>query len=163
MDNEMKRQVFDITVWTVSIFVGLVLIMHEAMADSGVPPARNAQWQAECGSCHIAYPPSLLPAPAWRRMMSQLDKHFGADASLDAKAAAEIGAFLEQYAASGRRARGPADSLRITETAWFVREHDKVQSATWKLPAVKSAANCAACHTLAEQGDFRERNIRIPR
>ena len=23
--------------------------------------------------------------------------------------------------------------------------------------------NCAACHTSAEQGDFRERNIRIPR
>lgn len=163
MDNEMKRQVFDITVWSVSIFVGLALIMHEAMADSSVPPARNDRWQAECGSCHIAYPPRLLPAPAWRRTMSQLDKHFGADASLDAKTAAEIGVFLEHNAASGRRARGPADTLRITETPWFVSEHDKVPAAIWKLPAVKSAANCAACHTLAEQGDFRERNIRVPR
>jgi hypothetical protein len=33
----------------------------------------------------------------------------------------------------------------------------------WRLAAVKSPANCAACHTTAEQGDFRERNIRIPR
>ena len=163
MDNEMKRLAFDITVWIVSMFTGLVLITHGAMADSNVPPARHDRWQAECGSCHIAYPPRLLPAPAWRRMMSQLDKHFGADASLDAKAAAEIGAFLERHAASGRRARGPVDSLRITETAWFVREHDGVPAASWKLQVVKSAANCAACHTLAEQGDFRERNIRIPR
>ena len=23
-------------------------------------------------------------------------------------------------------------------------------------------ANCAACHTTAERGDFRERNIRVP-
>lgn len=163
MEDVMKRTIFDATVWIVSLFVALVLFAHEAMAGSDAPPARNDRWQAECGSCHVAYPPRLLPAPAWRRMMSQLDKHFGADASLDARAAAEIGAFLEQNAASGRRARGPADTLRITETAWFVREHDEVPAATWKAPAVKSAANCAACHTLAEQGDFGERNIRIPR
>jgi mono/diheme cytochrome c family protein len=44
-----------------------------------------------------------------------------------------------------------------------VHEHDEVGPAAWKLPAVKSAANCAACHASAEQGDFRKRNIRIPR
>lgn len=163
MENELKRLALDITVWTVSLFMGLALTAHEAMAGSGAPPARNDRWQAECGSCHVAYPPRLLPAPAWRRMMAQLDRHFGADASLDAGAAAGIGAFLEQNAASGRRAQGPAETLRITDTAWFLREHDKVPAATWKHSAVKSAANCAACHTLAEQGDFRERNIRIPR
>ena len=163
MDNATKRLAFDLTVWIVSLFVVLVLIAHQAMAESSVAPASNDRWKAECGSCHVAYPPRFLPAQAWRRMMSQLDKHFGADASLDAKAAAGIGAFLEQNAASGRRAREPADTLRITESGWFQREHRKVPAATWKYPAVKSAANCAACHTLAEQGDFRERNIRIPR
>ena len=44
-----------------------------------------------------------------------------------------------------------------------MREHDEVPAATWKLPAVKSAANCAACHTQADQGDFNEHNVRIPR
>jgi hypothetical protein len=163
MDNATKRLAFDLSVWIVSLFAVLVLIAHEAMADSSVAAASNDRWKAECGSCHIAYPPRLLPAPAWRRMMSQLDKHFGADASLDARAAAGIGAFLEQNAASGRRAQGPAETLRITETGWFRREHGKVPAATWKHAAVQSAANCGACHTLAEQGDFRERNIRIPR
>jgi hypothetical protein len=38
-----------------------------------------------------------------------------------------------------------------------------VATGVWSRPAVKNAANCAACHTAAEQGDFRERNIRIPR
>lgn len=163
MDDAVKRTVFDVTVWIVSLLAGLVLIAHEGMAESRIPPADNACWKAECGSCHVAYPPRFLPGPAWRRMMSGLEKHFGTDASLDPQAAAEIGAFLDRNAASGRRARGPAETLRITETAWFVREHDEVPAATWKLPAVKSAANCAACHTLAEQGDFRERNIRVPR
>jgi len=44
-----------------------------------------------------------------------------------------------------------------------VHEHGEVPSAVWRSPAVKSAANCAACHTGAEKGDFRERGIRIPR
>ena len=52
---------------------------------------------------------------------------------------------------------------RITRTAWFVRKHDEVAPATWKLPAIKSAANCGACHTTADQGDFNENKIRIPR
>ncbi len=39
----------------------------------------------------------------------------------------------------------------------------KCTAATWKLPAVKSAANCEACHVQANAGDFSERNIRMPR
>ena len=61
------------------------------------------------------------------------------------------------------RVREEPPQDRITRAAWFVREHDEVHAATWALPAVKSAANCAACHTRADQGEFRERDIRIPR
>ena len=57
----------------------------------------------------------------------------------------------------------PPPQDRITRSAWFLREHGEVRPATWALPAVKSAANCAACHTRADQGEFRERDIRIPR
>jgi cytochrome c553 len=125
--------------------------------------ATNAAWQAECGSCHVAFPPRLLPAASWREMMSGLDKHFGTDASLEAPVAQEISAFLEKNAGSRRQETGGKPLLRITETRWFVREHDEVSARTWNNPLVKSAANCAACHTKAESGDYRERNIRIPR
>ena len=134
-----------------------------AMAERRLSYPANERWKAECGSCHIAYPRPLLPADGWKRLMSGLDKHFGTDASLDPAAAAEIGAYLERYSGSDRRAHAAPDSLRITETAWFVHEHDEVPPASWKRPAVRSAANCAACHTTAEQGDFRKLNIRIPR
>lgn len=121
----------------------------------------NAKWKAECGSCHVAYPAQLLPATSWQRLMKSLDKHFGTDASMDAATSAEIGAFLEKYAGSKRGIAGE-NTLRVSETSWFQREHRKVDAATLKNTKVKSAANCAACHTAAEAGDYRERGIRIP-
>ena len=146
---------------TALLFAALALLAHEALADGHRFTADNPRWKAECGSCHLAYPPQLLPASAWRSIMAGLERHFGADASLEPAAAAEIGAFLEKNAGSGRRADGR--TLRITEAAWFRREHDEVPAAAWRRPSIRSAANCAACHRGAEQGDFRERNIRIPR
>lgn len=95
--------------------------------------------------------------------MSNLPRHYGTDASLDAATVRELSAWLKTHAGTWKRVDVPPRDDRITEAAWFVREHREVSAATWKLPAVKSAANCAACHTQAEQGDFRERNIRIPR
>jgi nitrate/TMAO reductase-like tetraheme cytochrome c subunit len=118
--------------------------------------------KAECGSCHIAYPPQLLPARSWRALMAGLDKHFGTDASLDPQTAATITAFLEQNA--GRERLSSAQPvLRISETRWFVHEHDEVPGAVWKSPKVKSPSNCAACHSKAEQGDFSEHNVHIPK
>jgi cytochrome c553 len=121
----------------------------------------NANWQAECGSCHVAFPARMLPAASWREMMARLDKHFGTDASLEPAVALEIWNFLEQNASQRKSAPTAKPLLRISETAWFVREHRRVSDATWKL--VKSPANCAACHTKAESGDYRERNIRMPK
>jgi nitrate/TMAO reductase-like tetraheme cytochrome c subunit len=163
MDNTTKRWAFDIVAWTLGLAAGLLLMAHDALAGGRLSTPADDRWKAECGSCHIAYPPQLLPAQAWRSMMSQLDRHFGADASLAAADRAHIAAFLERNAGSGRRVRGAAESLRITESAWVLHEHDEVAPASWNHPAVKSPANCAACHTSAEQGDFRKRNLRIPR
>jgi nitrate/TMAO reductase-like tetraheme cytochrome c subunit len=95
--------------------------------------------------------------------MSGLDKHFGTDASLDAATAAEILLFLENNASQRKPDLAQKPQLRITETRWFISKHDEVSGRTWKNPKVKSAANCAACHTQAESGDYSERNIRIPR
>ncbi len=144
----------------VALVASLALPAH---ADSRLPLPVNPRWQEECGGCHLAYPPSLLPPSSWQRLIAGLDRHFGVDAGLDPAGAAAIGEFLERNAASGKRAITGGSGLRISESPWFVREHRKVDAATWKLPAVKSAANCAACHTNATAGDYGERGIRIPR
>jgi len=124
------------------------------------------KYQQECGACHVAFAPGLLPAASWQGLMQNLPRHFGTDASLDAATVAELSSWLAGDAADVTRSRrasvAPPDD-RITRSAWFVREHDEVSAAVWKRPAVKSAANCAACHPRADQGAFNEHDIRIPR
>lgn len=120
-------------------------------------------YQQECAACHLAYPPGALPAASWKRVMGNLQHHYGTDASLDAATVQALSGWLNTHAGTWKRVGIAPPDDRITRSAWFIREHDEVPPATWKLPAVKSAANCAACHTQADQGDFRERNIRIPR
>jgi nitrate/TMAO reductase-like tetraheme cytochrome c subunit len=147
--------------WAMFMAAGAVL-SASAMADSHFSSAKNATWQAECGSCHVTYPPSMLPAESWRAVMSGLDKHFGTDASVDAKTAAEIGAFLEKNAGRSRWTAAKP-TLRVTETRWFQHEHDEVSAVVWKSPKVKTPSNCAACHSGAEQGNFDDDDVRIPR
>lgn len=135
-----------------------------AWADSKgptVPPL--PQYQAECASCHIAYPPGMLPAASWKRVMGSLDKHYGTDASLDAASARDIGHWLQTHAGTYKRVREEPPQDRITTSAWFVRKHDELDATIWKQPAVKSAANCSACHIRADKGSFSEREITFPK
>lgn len=145
-----------------ALLAASVMWTAAARAEGHRYQATDPTWKAECGSCHIAYPPALLPAASWRAVMSGLDKHFGADASLDPATRDKITAFLEQNA-SRKRKLIDATELRITETRWFRHEHDEVPAYVWKNTKVKSPANCAACHLNAEAGDYSEHNIRIPR
>lgn len=136
-----------------------------AQADGPQRPSTPAPaaYAAECASCHIAYPPALLPAVSWQRLMGQLKTHFGTDASTDPAAQAAIATWLAANAGSGKRAREEPPQDRITRAAWFLREHRELGRETWARPAIQSAANCAACHPKADQGDFDEHAIRIPR
>lgn len=163
MERTINQWIHGGSIATALLLLVLAGHVRVASADDDRFTASNEKWQAECGSCHVAYPPQLLTEGSWRKLMSDLDKHFGTDASLDAAAAAEIGAFLAENAARGKRAKRAGSALRITETAWFRKEHRKVAAATWKNSKVKSPANCAACHTGAERGDYDERSVSMPR
>ena len=132
-----------------------------AHADGGKSSADNPKWKEECGSCHIAYPPRFLTADDWQELMGGLDKHFGANATLDdPKDSKEILDFLRRHA--GFRKKNSASSLRISDTPWFIHEHREISGNTWSDPAVKSRANCVACHVNAERGDWSEHGVRVP-
>jgi nitrate/TMAO reductase-like tetraheme cytochrome c subunit len=160
MLNERKRKWFDAVVWSVSALFAAGLAVDAAHAESHRYAVDNAAYRAECGSCHVAYPPALLGAEVWHTIMQGLNQHFGTDASVSDDKRAEITAYLA--AASGGKSRS-ATTPRITESRWFRKEHAEIAAATWKLPAVKSAANCEACHRQANAGDFGEQSIRVPR
>lgn len=134
-------------------------------ADAGPkPPPPDPAWQAECGACHLAYPPRFLSADSWRRVMAGLGDHFGTDASLEPAVARGITGWLVANARRPRPGRPEPvpPPLRITEARWFTAEHDELPASRFKSPAVGSAANCAACHRTADQGNFSERNLKVP-
>jgi cytochrome c553 len=162
MNKEMQRWLFDAVAWSVGIAMALALITDAVAGEQQVPPATNAAWQAECGTCHVAYPPRLLPAQSWRTVMKGLDRHFGVDASVDPGVAASIGSFLEANARRERSKWSDPSALRITESGWFRHEHASVAASMWKRTDVRSPANCGACHHGADSGDFSERNVRLP-
>jgi mono/diheme cytochrome c family protein len=143
----------------------LLLTAIPAAADSArraLPAQVPTAYANECAGCHLAYPPSLLPAASWQRLMQGLDRHFGSDASLDASTVRELSAWLQSHAATGRAATERPPEDRITRTAWFEREHRHIQPAVWRLPSVGSRANCAACHLDAAQGRFSDERLRMP-
>lgn len=145
------------------IVILLIALSSPALADDDhnrFAVVSQPKWQTECGSCHMAYPPQLLTAANWRQMMKGLDRHFGANATLDAKENAEILAFLERHAA--RDQNYSAKTLRITDTAWFQRKHREVPNSAWSHAKVKSRSNCTACHVTAERGDWSEHSVRMP-
>jgi hypothetical protein len=162
MNTEQRPLVVSLVAWIAMPLLGLALPAPDAGAKSRRNAADNATWRAECGSCHVPFPPALLPAAEWSTLMSGLERHFGTDASLDAKAAAEIRAFLAANAGRGE-ARAALAEPRITTSRRFRREHGEIAAATFGSPAVKTAANCAACHPGATNGNFDEHAVRIPR
>jgi len=146
-----------------ALVAALMLGATGARADERYTPVTDAVTKKECGACHMAFQPSMLPAKSWTRIMDGLTDHFGEDASLDAATVNHIKSYLVGNAADagwwgGKFMRGLGDDaapLRITETPYWLREHNKeVPASAWRDPRVKSKANCIACHRAAEKGYY---------
>jgi cytochrome b len=139
------------------------------------PPMRTLAWNAdykrECGTCHYAYHPSLLPAASWRGIMGNLGDHFGEDASLGSDVTARIEAWLvanaaeswDTEAANRFRQTDARRPLRITATPYWTRKHADLPQALFARKGVGSKANCNACHHDADTGRFDDQSIAIPK
>lgn len=138
----------------------------------GQPLPDNKIWRAECGSCHLAYHPTLLPARSWTRLMQEQNTHFGESLGLDAATAAEILAFLQKNSADSELTE-PAYKIkqsippnmtpvRVTDTGYWIAKHREFPDSVWRHPKVGSKANCGACHLDAEKGTFEDAAMRLP-
>ena len=136
-------------------------------------PETGELYRRECGSCHFAYPPSFLPAASWRKIMSGLSDHFGDNADLGPEAAEPLGRYLDAQAADRsderrsvkitRSLAGKDAPLRLTEVPYIRRKHHELSKKHIEdNPKVRSLSHCDACHNRAEQGSFRESEIKIP-
>lgn len=138
-----------------------------------VAPVNNTLYVQECGACHFAYQPGLLPENAWNKMMKELNNHFGVDASLLSEDFQTISAYLQQNSAEKnmqyKRSRKIVQSLpknstakSISTTPYMIRKHDEIRPSLITQPEVKGLFNCKACHTTAQKGIYSERDINIP-
>ncbi len=130
------------------------------------PPSR---WTKECGGCHLAYSPALLPMRSWERMMKEQAEHFGEDLSLSPSVAK---ALLDE-ARSDRtstwaawklaRSAAPDDSpQRISELRFWKHAHHDLPPAAFRPPVAQGKHDCDACHVDAASGIFQPRMIQRP-
>ena len=148
-----------------TVLIGTLLLLISSSTFAGkmaMPTDMPASYEAECASCHMAYPPALLSQQSWKNVMFGLSKHFGTDASVDSKTQAELTNWLMKNATTRQKYSETAPENRITKTSWFIRKHDEVRPEVWKRASIKSPANCGACHIDAANGVFGEKNIKVP-
>lgn len=142
-------------------------------SQAGVAPVKDEFYARECGSCHFAYQPGLLPERSWVKLMSNLENHFKSDASLDEEDNKKILNYLIGNSAEKfrnyKRSRKIDDSIRkdetfiaVSDTRYFKKEHRKIRRNMIEQKEVKSIANCMACHKTADRGSYEERDINIP-
>ena len=143
--------------------------------EKGVKPVTDRIYLEECGGCHFAYQPGLLPARSWDALLNKeaLRKHFGANAELDDDTLKEIHDYAVDNAADKswyKRSRkiavatetGPAP-LRITGLLYISRKHEEIPEKMIKgNKGVKSLSFCDKCHTEAAQGVYDADTVNIP-
>jgi len=135
------------------------------------PMPINTSYSTECGDCHHAYHPSLLPEKSWNLIMAGLSDHFGEDASLDESTTNELTAYLKTYAAerwdseaaNNLRWTSRSEPLSISASPYWVRRHQDIEKTVFVQKTVGSKGNCIACHKDASSGRFDDQKIDIPK
>jgi len=157
-----------VPVYLLSVRDNPLTVPYQAAVDYAEAHPLFAQ---ECASCHTLYPPSLLPERSWRNMMANLENHFGDDASLDAADTRSILEYLVANAAERSTSEASVkllasmpnqDIIAVTQTPFWKKTHRHIAPDVFKRDAVKSRANCKACHSDVERGLLDDTNIRIP-
>jgi hypothetical protein len=144
------------------VALGALLSVTSASAENVfLPDTQAKEWQSECTSCHVGFPPLLMRATDWKTLMGQLDKHFGTDASVTEKENAAIVAWLTANASANDNVQRTSPDLRVTTTPFFKREHGQLIPEGFQHPAVKTPSNCAACHANPEVGHY-SHDVNLP-
>jgi Dihaem cytochrome c len=162
---------------SISTSVGIAREEHEEGRREGDPEISgqvvNNGYAKECGVCHLAYQPQLLPKRSWVKIMNTLDNHFGENASLDEAARTQILSYVVGNSAETSRSEASRKilssindtdtPLRISDTPYYKRKHRKIQPDVFKRKSILSPSNCAGCHPSAEKGDYNEHKVKIPK
>ncbi len=161
--NKTRWSIGSVLLGAVLVF-GLYGIIINASEGEDELFETDAVYIDECGACHLAYPPGLLPVQSWQGIMSGLEDHFGESAETDEETATHIANYLERVALQkgkpspmSQMLRNMPDDppLRITEFPAFITAHAEIpiQLQVEKLDE-GFLSPCADCHRQAASGRF---------
>jgi hypothetical protein len=135
-------------------------------------PVNNQTYIDECGACHFAYQPELLPSASWLKILNQLDDHFGEEIEADPDTIKTILDYLKTNGAENSSAKrskkimrnlGNQVPMRITDIPYIREKHHELDPAIFTRESVGSLANCIACHITAEKGIYDDDDVKIPK
>lgn len=141
---------------------------------NGFMPVRDPLYIKECGACHTAYLPGLLPARSWELHMSRLERHFGENVTLPADKHAAIRNYLVDHAADRSKYEGSLTIMeridadrtpyRFMDMPLYREMHRIVLEVIHRKPRIKvqKLTNCNACHQMADEGSFGNSELLIP-
>ena len=149
--------------------------------ERNVPDSKNGFFAAtdptyvkECGSCHFAYSPGLLPVRSWELHMQRLEKHFGEVVSLNPAAKETIQRYLVENAADKSPYEGSQYFMakiepdktpyRLMDVPLFREMHRIVLEVINRKQKIKvrTLTNCNACHQWAAEGSFANSELFVP-
>lgn len=139
-----------------------------------VPAVNNPLYREQCGACHMAYQPALLPAASWQAILAKLPEHFGEQVEQSASDRAALEAYLRANAAEtcpspiSRQifsSLGGRVVLRISQVPYILHQHQghDIPAGAFERKSVGSRGNCRACHPTAELGCYNDDLVSIPR
>lgn len=124
---------------------------------------------SRCGSCHMVYPPYLLPEKSWSHMMDNLEEHFGKDASLPEDETKLVREYLMKNAAEHSNQEAAVKILdnlaeklptAVTETTYWKEKHKDITQKQFEADyGIKS--DCTTCHKTVKDGLLQDRHIKF--
>jgi len=136
-----------------------------------LPIVNNPTYVENCGACHFAYQPGLLPSGSWDKILKGLADHFGEALDLDQESMNAIDDYLKIHAADNSSAKlsgkiiksiGSQTPLRITQVPYIQKKHREIEPRVFERESIGSFSNCAGCHTTAEKGIYDDDGVQIP-
>lgn len=140
--------------------------------ESYLKKVNHLLYKEQCGDCHFAYQPELLPSVSWKKILENLDDHFGEPVDIDDESRRVISDYLtsngaekssSEIAVKIMRSFGSRAPLRITDIKYIKDEHHEISADILNRESIGSLSNCSACHIAAENGNYDDDNVRIPK
>jgi hypothetical protein len=140
--------------------------------DSYLKKVDHPVYKEQCGDCHFAYQPELLPSASWKKILENLDDHFGEPVEIDDETKRAVSVYLtsngaetssSEIAVKIMRSLGNRIPLRITDIKYITKKHHEISADILNRESIGSLSNCSACHITAENGFYDDDDVRIPK